>query len=477
MFTGPSLIKANLGQPPLVGGWSLKDKNMGVVPKQIIPPDALAGSLREYRDPQGADLLGRVEAFFEWQDLRRRHGLWPYSKSTQRAPLTVCEGKDDAGNALRGVNFASQDYLSLASHPAIKDTARLAIDEYGVHSAGSAAFLGNTKYSLKLQDAIAGMTGMEHVVLYPTGYAAGAGIIKGLIRPDDHIVIDGLAHACLHDGANAATRNIYLHGHLNIRSARRHLSRIRARDTKNAILVVTEGLFSMDSDTPDLAAMQQLCHEYNATLMVDVAHDFGCLGDHGRGQIGMQGRFGQIDIVMGSFSKTFASNGGFVATRSQAVKEYLRYFSTPGTFSNALSPIQSAIVLKACEIIGSGEGDRLRSAMMANVLQLRAALQNAGFEVYGDPSAIVSVKIGDEGLARLMSRRLPALGIIANLVEYPAVAKGNARFRLQVQAAHTADQVRAVVHGLGQAMEGASQDCRASGHRPTVSADDVMAPA
>jgi len=440
------------------------------------PLEALTGSLREYRDPHGADLFARVEDFYRWQDVRRQHGYWPYSKSIEDAPKPFCAARDDAGRSFHGVNFASQDYLSLASHPGIKQAAVEAIAEYGVHSAGSSAFLGNTRYSLALQRSIADFLEVEHTVLYPTGWAAGYGVIKGLVRPDDHIVMDGLAHACLQDGAAAATRNVHLHGHLNMQSVRRHLSRIRARDTQNAILVVTEGLFSMDSDTPDIAAMQELCREYGARLMVDVAHDLGCIGKHGRGHIGLQNMLGKVDIVMGSFSKTFASNGGFVAINSRAVQEYLRYFGSAGTFSNALSPVQSAIVLKAFDIIRSEEGRELRAALMENVLYLRAALERTGLEVIGNPSAIVSAKVGDEALARLVSRRLPLLGVVANLVEFPAVAKGSARFRLQVMARHTRENIDDLVARLRVAVDAAQGSYR---HFQALMRDDerVMAAA
>lgn len=419
------------------------------------PVETLTGSLREFREPRGADLLSRVREFYDWQNLRRQHGYWPYSKSTDEAPLTFCVAKDDAGKAFSGVNFASQDYLSLSSHPEIKEAAKIAAEEYGVHSAGSAAFLGNTRYSLQLQDALSQFMEAEHTILYPTGWAAGYGVIRGLVRSEDHVLMDALAHNCLQDGAIAATRNIHLHSHLNLDAVRRHLKRIRNRDTQNAILVVTEGLFSMDSDTPDIAAMQELCREYNATLLVDVAHDFGNIGEDGRGHIGLQQMAGKVDLVMGSFSKTFASNGGFVCTHSPAVREYLRYFGSAGTFSNALSPVQAAVVLKALEIVRSEEGKQLRASLMRNVLRLREKLVAAQLEVVGDPSAIVSTKVGDEALARMVSRRLPALGVVANLVEFPAVAKGSARFRLQVMAKHTAEQIDAVVERIVLALEAA----------------------
>src|SRR5215469_5588483 len=189
--------------------------------------DPLMGSLREYRDPRGIDLLGRTAEFLRWQDLRRGNGYWPYSRSTEAAPLAICAAKDDSGRPVRGVNFASQDYLSLASHPEIKRAATEAIAEYGVHSAGSAAFLGNTKYSIALEKKIGEFLQMEHVSLFPTGWAAGFGVIKGLVRPNDHIVMDMLSHACLQEGAAAATKNVHHFRHNDVDAVREKLAHIR----------------------------------------------------------------------------------------------------------------------------------------------------------------------------------------------------------------------------------------------------------
>ena len=418
-----------------------------------IPPAALTGSMRDFRVPGGADLLGRTEGFFKWQNLRRQNGLWPFSRATEHGPDTVCWAQDDSGNRMQGVNFASQDYLSLSSHSGIKSTAKETIDRCGVHSAGSPALVGNTSHSVALERKIADFLKMEEVVLYPTGWAAGFGVIKGLVRSADHVVTDMLSHSCLQEGANAATTNIHLFRHLDNEYCRSLLTKIRSKDEENGILVVTEGLFSMDSDTPDLAGLQALCHEFGATLVVDVAHDLGCLGDEGSGHIGIQNMLGKIDIVMGSFSKTFASNGGFVACRSRAVKEYLRFYSAPATFSNALSPVQAATILKAFAIVESMEGRALRSALMANVLSLRHKLGEAGLDYYGDPSAIVCVKMGTEGLARLVSKRLPELGLIANLVEFPAVPKGAARIRMQVMANHSEQNIADAVQILKTARQ------------------------
>jgi glycine C-acetyltransferase len=434
---------------------------MSDITNAYIPPAALTGSMRDFRVPGGIDLLGRTEGFFKWQNLRRQNGLWPFSRATEDGPSTVCSAQDDSGNKMRGVNFASQDYLSLSAHSGIKATAKEVIERCGVHSAGSPALVGNTSYSVKLERKIAEFLRMEEVVLYPTGWAAGFGIIKGLVRSADHVVMDMLSHSCLQEGASAATNNIYQFRHLDNDYCRNILTKIRAKDKENGILVVTEGLFSMDSDTPDLVGLQQLCHEFNATLVVDVAHDLGCLGEDGRGHIGMQNMLGKIDIVMGSFSKTFASNGGFVACKSRAVKEYLRFYSAPATFSNALSPVQAATVLKAFEIVESNEGRAQRDALMANIVSLRHHLRGAGLDYYGDPSAIVCVKMGSEGLARLVSRRLPELGLVANLVEFPAVPKGAARIRMQVMANHSEQNIVKAVEILKTARQQAEVEFEA----------------
>lgn len=422
---------------------------------KIDPIETLTGSLREFRELEGSDLMARVQPFYDWQDLRRQHKLWPYSRSTQQAPKSECNALDDSGEKFGGLNFGTQDYLALASDAEIKQVAKAVIDEFGVHSAGSSALVGNTKYSLRLEEIISEHLGTQHTLLYPTGWAAGYGVIKALVRPNDHVVMDGLAHACLQEGANSATTNVHRHGHLKVDSVRRHLARIRDKEPNAAILVVTESLFSMDSDSPDLKALQDLSHEFGARLLVDVAHDLGAMGPGGTGIIGAQGMLGKLDLVMGSFSKTFASNGGFVTCNSMAVKQYLQYYSCSATFSNALSPVQAATVTKAFEIVRSDRGQRLRAMLMERIEEMRRVLAAEGLETMGDPSPIVPVKVGSEALARLVSRRLPALGVIANLVEFPAVAKGDSRLRLQMMPTHTSEHVHTLAARLRKAIDAA----------------------
>lgn len=427
------------------------------------PPefDALSGSMRDFRYLEGSDLLERVDAFYQWQEVRRSAGVWPLGRSTEDGAFTRCSARSDQGQTFHGVNFASQDYLSLNSHPRILEAGIAAMREFGVHSAGSPALVGNTSLSIGLEHKVGELLGYEHVALFPTGWAAGFGAIKGLVRSSDHIVMDALSHACLQEGAQAATRNVHLFRHNQVDAAREKLAKIRASDTRNGILVVTESLFSMDSDTPDLPALQAVASEFGATLLVDVAHDLGNLGPTGRGFLEIQGMLGKVDIVMGSFSKTFASNGGFVAGRGRSLKEYMRYFSSPNTFSNAISPASAAIVSTAIDIVASDEGAQLRSDLMGNITLLRTLLGGCSLETYGEPSAIVCVKMGTESLARLVSRRLPAMGMIANLVEFPAVPKGQARFRLQVMAKHSQADILDGVHRLSTAVVDAREDVEA----------------
>ncbi|MBS0358936.1 MAG: pyridoxal phosphate-dependent aminotransferase family protein [Proteobacteria bacterium] len=408
---------------------------------QSIPVKALQGDMTLFRNLKGLDLLKRVKPYHEWRRAINDAGLWLFDKTSTTAPKNSCEAIDYAGNKLKGINFASQDYLGLSSHPKIVELGKKTIEEYGVHSAGSAVLFGNTKFSTQLEQTISKFLGYNYTVLYPTGWGAGFGVVTGLIRPSDHVVMDRLSHACLQTGAKAATNKRHYFSHLDNQEVEKILKKIRTEDKKNAILVVTESLFSMDSDSPNLEVLQKICKSHSAFLLVDMAHDLGCIGEKGLGNPEIQEMIEKIDIVMGSFSKTFASNGGFVCTDSKAVLEYLSFFSNPRTFSNALSPAQAACVNEAFLIVQSPEGKKLRKDLLERSLYLREKLSNYGLKCIGSPSAIIPVVIGDEGLTRILTRLLADHGIITNIVEYPGVAKGAARLRIQIMAGHTYDEL------------------------------------
>jgi glycine C-acetyltransferase len=394
-------------------------------------------SCLDFAQPHGRRFEDRVQGYLDFYRLRQNKCAYQYSRTLHSFPGARTELSDESGRRIKGINFASQDYLGLGQDPELREAALEALDRFGPHSAGSPMIIGNTLLTRELEAELSALTGKKHVLIFPTGYAAGMGSILGLVRQHDHIVMDRLSHACLQQGAYAATRKIQRFAHLDPAAARAVLKSIRARDHRNGILLITEGLFSMDADSPDLKAFQEVASEFDATLFVDVAHDLGATGPGGTGQIGRQGMLGKIDLVMGSFSKTFATNGGFLATNSEAILQYVKMYSTPHLFSNALSPIQTAVALRSARIIRSPKGERLRQQLSDVVNLLRQEFARHGMICMGEPSPIVPVVIGSEREARICHRLSTQHNIANMILEYPVVALGATRFRLQVMASHT----------------------------------------
>lgn len=417
-------------------------------------------SLANFARPRGADLLKRAAPFSQWRSARLEHRAWPYSRTLCSAPKETSVSLDENGEATEGYNFASQDYLSLSSHPDVLAAAERSIYSHGIHSAGSPVLLGNSQPSNLLEVELGDFLQMSHTLLFPTGWAAGFGTITGLMRPKDHIVMDELSHACLQQGAAASGARIHRHLHLCLDSVRAKLAEIRRGDSRGAILVVTEGLFSMDSDVPQIEGLQAACHEFGATLLVDVAHDLGAMGPGGTGSLGNQGMLGKVDLVMGSFSKTFASNGGFLACNSPEAHQFVKYMAGPHMFSNALSPLQAEVVRHCLKIIQSSEGHHLRKKLMDAIHALREAFGQAGVACLGSPSPIVPVPIGTEREARMLSAKLGNHGVNANLVEFPAVPRGAARFRMQVMANHTIADAKHAAARFMNAWEQVKSDSR-----------------
>ncbi|MEO7597652.1 MAG: pyridoxal phosphate-dependent aminotransferase family protein [Opitutus sp.] len=431
----------------------------GPTPAPRPTPDPLSGSTRDFVNGANPDVLAKTSGFSAWLDSRVAYGGFPFSKRLIQAPEAETSVRLLDGTVTAGLNFASQDYLSLASHPAIRQSAIDAIGQYGVHSGGAPVLAGAIDLSDRLEAVIADHLRTPHVMLSPTGWAAGYGAVRGLVRDTDHVVIDQLAHNCLQEGAAAATRNLHFFRHLDLSHARLKLAAIRARDPHNGIVVVTEGLFSMDSDSPDLAGFTTLCREFGARLVVDVAHDLGCTGPNGTGQLGIQDVLGKVDVVVGSFSKTFATNGGFIATRERDLCNYLRYLSPPVTFSSALAPAQVAVALAAFGLVRAAEGERRRQDLITAVHVLRTGFAAREIEVMGTPSPIVPVFIGRDDVGRIAARLLSQAGVLTNLIEYPAVSRATARFRLQVMSAHQASNCETAAMRIAQAIIQARDVC------------------
>ena len=410
----------------------------------IVEP-ALSGSVTEFYDNKETNLVDRWCELGDWFEARNRASVDPYQKYSCGPILPVTRGSYRDGRPFVGVNFASQDYLSLSSHASIKNAVIAAMNEYGVHSAGSAALMGNTFLSIELERILSEYLEYSNTALFSTGWGAGYGVVKTLLREGDHVIIDALAHACLQEAAVDSRAHVHRHPHLSTSAVERRLKRIRASNTNVGILVVAETLYSMDSDVPDLKHLQELCDFYCATLLVDCAHDLGALGENGKGFLEKQEMWGKVDVLMGSFSKTFASTGGFVACNSPGLRFGLRAACGPSTFTNAMSPLQAAIVLESLRIVRSEEGQERRDRLMSNIVRLRQGLADNDFKVLGAPSPIVPMVVGPTPLARMATRFAVENGGIVNLVEHPAVSRNSDRWRLQVMADHTNEHVDRMV--------------------------------
>ncbi|MFF2619853.1 aminotransferase class I/II-fold pyridoxal phosphate-dependent enzyme [Kitasatospora sp. NPDC058046] len=388
---------------------------------------------------RGPHLLERVAGFETWRRPLAVQGRWGYHHERSTHHLaSETSLHDEFGHTDTGVNLLSQDYLALSRHPQVLDAVAEALERYGPHAAGSAVVAGETVVHARLREALAQLTGMAHVVLFPTGWGASHGAVESLVGRHDHVLVDELAHASLQQGITSCnSSHVTRVPHLDNEAVREQLRRIRAEDSHNAILMVTESLFSMNSDTPDLHGLQQVCREYGAVLLVDQAHDLGVMGPNGHGLAAIHKVHGELDLVVGSFSKAFATNGGYIATHSEAVAQYVRYFGSTHMFSSALTPLQAAGALAAAQIMSSPEGQRRRNAVLDNSIALRAALTEApDCTVLGSPSPIVPVDIPDIAAARTALRLAREQGVLLHVVEFPIVPLGHAYFRLQLNSDH-----------------------------------------
>lgn len=406
-----------------------------------VSESVLKLGLHDFSDPVGRDFVARSEPLMDWVDAASREGYFQFLRHHRNVARETTEVVGWGGQAYSGINLGSQDYLGLARHPRVVHEAAQAVLAMGTHSSGSEPMGGGFHEAKCLEHTIGAFTAHEHVVLFPTGWAAGYGAIRALVRPHDFVLMDALAHNCLQHGAHAATANVALFAHNDVGSLEKRLKRLRASHPSAAILVVTESLFSMDSDHPDFRSLVESCEMFDAALMVDVAHDLGVIGTQGRGVLHETGVLDRIPFLVGSFSKTFASIGGFFAARDRAPTYHVRGFSGSYTFSNYLVPSQVAAIAAAFEVVTSDQGDALRARTLDNATLLREALTAAGISVLGRVSPMVLPMIGPEPVARIAYRHCLEHGLILNNIEFPACRRGEARFRMQVTPQHTEAQL------------------------------------
>ncbi|MFB2550210.1 aminotransferase class I/II-fold pyridoxal phosphate-dependent enzyme [Ensifer soli] len=394
------------------------------------------GDAIEQCDRLTSDLLDRWQPLADWAQARAESHLDLSFKSAATGIAPRIAGHDLLGRRIAGLNFASHDALAFSSDPRVVAACCRAAEIHGVHSAGSAAQMGLTGITLELERRMAAFLGMAEAILFPTGWSAGQGTLRTLVGPEDHVVIDSLTEAGLIDAAMAATPNVHRFPHRSNAAVERRLEAIRRGRSNAGILVVTQALSPHEGTSPDVAALQAICRRHGAILLVDVAHDLGSLGETGRGVLEEQGMVGKVDVVIGTLSRAFASNGGFAASNHPGLKAALKVHAWPIAASSALAPMQAAAAVQSLAIAASAEGRTLRERLRINAVRLREGLIGHGFKVLGRPAATIPVVLGDNALARQMTSTLVANGGIINLLEAPAVPRDKARWVIQMMASH-----------------------------------------
>lgn len=371
------------------------------------------------------DLYQRIEA-------ARSEGKYLHFRTvtSPAGPRVRARGLDGAGE-VEQIMMASNNYLGLTDHPHVVARARAALEQWGVGAGGPNTIQGHSTLAQALEADLAAFKGCEAALLSPSGYSANVGAVTALVGPGDVFVCDELDHASVVDAGRFSGADFYVFQHQDPADLRRVLEEVRHhRGTK---LVVTCGVFSMSGHVPPLADYLALTREHGALLMVDDAHGTGVLGATGRGATEHCGVHGQVDVVMGTFSKAFGCYGGFVAGSAPLVC-FLRHFARATMFSAALSPMVIAAVHGALEVMRDDPG-RLR-AVTANADFMKAELAAAGFDVGDSLTPIIPVMIRDGERCQRLVAEAYARGLFLSMVEYPAVPMGTERIRLTVMANH-----------------------------------------
>jgi glycine C-acetyltransferase len=314
--------------------------------------------------------------------------------------------------------------------------AKEAIEEYGV-GAGSVPLLAGT-YDLhrKLELKLAELKGCEDAVIFSSGYVTNLGCIQALVKKDDVVIIDRLAHASIIDGCILSEGSFRTFKHSDVESLEMVLK--RAQNKYNGKLIIVDGVYSMDGDIAPLPEIVGIAQQYGAKVMIDEAHATGVIGERGRGTPSHFGMEGRIDIVAGTLSKSLGGLGGFIAS-SRKVVNYLRYYTRSFFFSSSLPPATIASVLAATQVMESEP--ELHQNLLRNIKYMKENLKYLGFNIGNSESSIIPILIGDNLTLRKMNKRIYEEGIYLNAIPYPAVPKGQERFRLSVMATHTHDDM------------------------------------
>jgi 8-amino-7-oxononanoate synthase len=391
---------------------------------------------------QGANSV--MSAFEE--ELRRR--LEALESENLRRSLRRVDSPQATRVTLNGrnvLNFSSNDYLGLATHPALRAAAEKAVRDYGTGAGASRLISGSLAPHHALEEALADFKGVERALVFATGYATAVGTISALVSTGDVVVLDKLVHASIVDGAKLSGAKLRVFDHNDLNDL---VSILKWADAKGAVegrvLIVTESLFSMDGDVAPLEKIVELKERYGAWLMVDEAHSTGLFGAKRSGIVEERGLSERVEIQMGTLGKAVGSAGGYIAGAGVLI-DYLVNKARSFIFSTAPPPSVSAASLAGIKVVRSEEGKELVSRLRGNIQrfcvesEVQAAAEN---------SPIVPFLVGAEVEALRFAGRLLEAGFFAPAIRYPTVARGQARLRFSFSAAHTGEEVSALSRAL-----------------------------
>jgi 8-amino-7-oxononanoate synthase len=349
-------------------------------------------------------------------------------------------------------NFSSNDYLGLANDPLLRDAAAAAIAEFGVGAGASRLVSGTQSPHVRLEAALAKWKGSQAALTFSSGYAAAVGTIPALVGKEDVVILDKLCHASLIDGAklSGAALRVFPHNHLG--KLESHLEWARRERPDARVLIVTEAVFSMDGDRVPLRALAGLKKRFGALLLLDEAHSVGVIGAHGRGLAAEENLTRAVDIQMGTLSKALGVSGGYICG-SHSVIEWLVNRARSFIFSTAPPPAFAAAATAAVEFLRSEAGEQRRLTLWDRIELLRELCPEIAPPLVmplPNGSAINLLHVGDEQAALDLSRSLQSEGFLVPAIRYPTVAKGAARLRITVTAAHTEAQIRHLAEALGR---------------------------
>lgn len=343
---------------------------------------------------------------------------------------------------------ASNNYIGLADDPRLQEMAIAAIREFGTGSSGSRLTTGNTALHERLEQELAAFKGTEAALLFNTGYMANLAALTALVGKGDLILSDSLNHASLIDGARLSRADVQVYQHVDMHDLEAKLK--AAQDTYRRILIVTDGVFSMDGNIAPLPAICKLAEQYGADVMVDDAHATGVLGPNGAGTVDHFGLHGKVAVQMGTLSKALGAEGGYIAG-SRDLIDFLLNRARPFIFSTAQSPAVIGAALAALRIVSEEPERRVHLLQLAKELQGR--LRDSGFDVLPSDTPILGVVIGEAERAVQFAKMLEAAGVFAPAIRPPTVPQGSSRIRLTLTALHTFDDLIEIVRAFQAARD------------------------